>query len=332
MGGTSDRYVEPDTAALLASMAVDFAGAPDDPTVEQRRQGLEAAAVLYGPALAEVARVSSAAAPSAAGPVPLRIYWPRRASQGLAPLVLHIHGGGWVLGGPDAYERVVRAYCAAGECVVVDVDYRRAPENRHPAALDDCLAALSWAYRNARRLGADPRRIVVTGDSAGGHLAAATCQVSRVPVAQQILVYPVMTASRHALFTSRGRLGDGRYFLREFDILRAETEYFETDQDREKSPESPLLAPAEVLARQPETVVFTADLDPLVDEGAAYVATLKKAGVPAVEVRMAGTIHGFVLFAGRIGAGREVIRRIGERIGSTRPTTSISLFRRLFGG
>lgn len=318
MGETFDRFVEPDTAALLAAMVADFAGAPVDPTVEQRRQGLEAAALLYGPEPAEVERVATDAAPSPDGSVPLRIYWPKRTTAGPVPLVLHIHGGGWVLGGPQAYERVARAYCAAGECIVVDVDYRRAPEHQHPAALEDCLGALDWAQENARRLGADPDRIIVTGDSAGGHLAAATCQASPVPVALAILVYPVMTASQTAQLASRSALGDGRYFLREFDILRAEVEYFAPNQDREKGPASPLLASRDVLERHPPTVVFTAGLDPLVDEGRAYVEALRRCGVTAEEVCTEGTIHGFVLFAGRIGAGREVIQQIGRRIAAGR--------------
>jgi acetyl esterase len=324
MADGSERYVEPDTAALLAAMATDFAGAPADPTVEQRREGLKIGAVMYGPELTETGPVEEARA----GHVPLRIYHPPAAGRRKRrpPLVLHIHGGGWVLGDPDVYERVTRAYCAAGDCVLVDVDYRRAPEHKHPAALEDCVAALDWARRNARRLGADPRRIVVTGDSAGGHLAAGLCQVSRTPVALLILVYPVMTASAKAELPSRKTLGDGRYFLREFDILRAETEYFTPGHDRERAPASPLLAKPGVLRRHPETIVVTAGLDPLVDEGAAYVAALQSAGVKAREVRVAGTIHAFVLFAGRIGVGREIIADIGRWIRDARPTR-----RRLFG-
>lgn len=315
MGLTRGPWVEPDTAALLAAMATDFAGAPAEPTVDQRRQGLNIAADLYGPAPAAVGRIENRVAPGPHGPVPVRIYWPTGGDVArLRPLVVHIHGGGWVLGDPDGYERVCRAYCAAGDCVVVDVDYRRAPEHRHPTALDDCLAALAWAAAHARALGGDPARIVVTGDSAGGHLAAATCQETSVPVALQILVYPVMSASARADFPSRRALGDGSYFLREFDILRAETEYFSPDDDREQAPASPLLASRAVLARQPRTVVVTAGLDPLCDEGAAYVQALKRAGVRAREWRVKGTIHGFVLFAGRIGKGREVIRRIGRAV------------------
>lgn len=327
MSRTRGPWVEPDTAALLAAMATDFAGAPAAPTVAERRQGLNIAADLYGPAPAEVGRIEDRVAPGPHGPVPVRVYWPTGGDVArLRPLVVHIHGGGWVLGDPDGYERVCRAYCAAGDCVVVDVDYRRAPEHRHPTALDDCLAALAWAAAHARALGGDPARIVVTGDSAGGHLAAATCQQTSIPVALQILVYPVMSASARADFPSRKALGDGSYFLREFDILRAETEYFSPDDDREHAPASPLLASREVLARQPRTVVVTAGLDPLCDEGAAYAQALRRAGVDAREWRVKGTIHGFVLFAGRIGKGRDVIRRIGRAVSGVRRARS-GLFR-----
>lgn len=332
MGDPRSPWVEPDTAALLTAMVVDFAGAPADPTVEERRQGLAAAAALYGPDVVEVRRIEDLTAPGPHGPVPLRVYWPLGADIGRSrPLVLHIHGGGWVLGDPDSYERIARAYCAGGDCILVDVNYRRAPEHRYPMALDDCLAALSWAAENARALGADPARIVVTGDSAGGHLAAGVCQQTSVPVALQILVYPVMTASADPKLASRKALGDGRYFLREFDILRAETEYFEADAQRETAPASPLLASRAVLAKQPPTLVITAGLDPLCDEGAAYARALKRAGVPAREWRIKGTIHAFVLFAGCIGVGREVIDAIGQRIRRVRPGGSRGLLARLFG-
>lgn len=318
---TVGPQAEPETAALLAAMAVDFAGAPADPTVEERRQGLKAAADLYGPPPALVASMVQAEARGLAGPVPLRVYTAAGAADRLRPLVLHIHGGGWVLGEPEGYERIARAYCAAGDCVLVDVDYRRAPEHKHPAALEDCLAALDWAVRNARRLGADPRRIVITGDSAGGHLAAAVCQTSAKPIALQLLVYPVMDASPSAAWPSRKALGDGRFFLREFDILRAEQEYFTDSQTalRQIAPASPVRAPAGVLRRLPPTVVITAGLDPLVDEGAAYVAAIRAAGGRAEELRYDGTIHAFVLFAGRLSVGWRAIQEIGDRIRAVKP-------------
>ncbi|WP_374655297.1 alpha/beta hydrolase [Phenylobacterium sp.] len=306
-----ERYVDPDTAAFLAG----FGGGPaaGEPTLAERRAGLAAAVAAFGPPPVEVGSVEDRAIPGPNGAVPLKIYRPVGGERD-APLVLHIHGGGWAIGDVDSYAPVARAYCAAGGCVVVDVDYRRAPEHRHPVALEDCRAALAWAAAHAQALGADPRRIVVAGDSAGGHLAAGICQTTDIPLAGQVLVYPVTSASAHADFASRRELGDGRYFLREFDILRAETEYFAPEEDREHAPASPLLAETGVMARQPPALVITAALDPLADEGRAYAQRLAEAGVPCEHVCAEGTIHGFVLFAGAIGAGRDAITRIGAWI------------------
>lgn len=325
--------VEPQTAAFLARLARDgaaalAAGFPADPSVAQRRQGLVAAVQSYGPGMATTGPVQDRTIEGPDGPVPVRVYWPARPGAPLSgagrkaaavPLLLHIHGGGWALGDPDGYGPVVSHYAAAAGCVVVDVDYRRAPEHKYPAALRDCEAALDWAYSSARALGADPRRIVVTGDSAGGHLAAGLCQRTRVPVALQILMYPVISAGRGADFASRRQLGDGRWFLREFDILRAEQEYFGVDQDRGAWPANPLAAPMRVLRRQPPTLIVTAGLDPLRDEGEAYAARLRAAGVKCELRRVEGTIHGFVLFAGQIDAGRAWLDEIGRRVRQAAP-------------
>jgi acetyl esterase len=308
----ADLYVEPHTAALLARMGEDFAGGPADPSVDERRQGLAIAADLYGPPLAPVARVEDRLAANARAIVPVRLYWPLEPAAARPPVLLHIHGGGWVLGGPQAYERVARAYAEASGCLVVDVDYRRAPEHRHPVALDDCLAALDWIAREADGLGADGGRIFVTGDSAGGHLAALIAQRTAVPLLGQVLIYPVATASAHAQFESRQALGDGRWFLRAFDIERAEREYFaDGDLSRETAGGSPLLASGALLARTPPALIITASLDPLRDEGEAYAQALSAAGVDVTFECVAGTIHGFVLFAGAIPLGRSTIQTVG---------------------
>jgi acetyl esterase len=321
---TGEPWVDPDTAALLASMAVDFAEAPAAPSVEDRRLGLSLAARLYGPAPQPVGRVEEGVCRGPSGQVPLRIYWPLEESREV-PLLVNIHGGGWALGGPEAYERIARAYCAAGNCIVVDVDYRRAPEHKHPAALQDCLSALSWVHDKASLLGADPSRIILTGDSAGGHLAALAALQTDIPLAGQILVYPVTTVHPAEPPASRKRLGDGRYFLREADIYRAEAEYFADPAQQESRSASPLLCDKADLAKLPPTLVITASLDPLLDEGAAYAKRLEDAGVDVEYVCATGTIHGFVLFAGQIAQGREVIRAIGRRIGSARAKPDIEV-------
>lgn len=302
-----------ETADLLQSMAVDLANYPPAPTLEDRRAVLRQMASAYGPAAARVERLEDRLIDGPRGPIPLRIYWPKDP-VGRPPLLLHIHGGGWVIGDPDGYERVCRAYCDAGRCVVVDVHYRRAPEDKYPAALEDCDAALAWTAAHAAELGADPGRIAVTGDSAGGNLAAAACQRASVSLALQVLVYPVMSASSRAQFASRSALGDGRFFLREYDIRHAELEYLSDPAQGEEPGASPILASDAVLARLPPTLIVTAALDPLRDEGQAYAERLAAAGVKVDHLCVEGAIHAFVLFAGRSSKGAAVISEIGRHI------------------
>lgn len=309
--------LDADTARVLERMARDLAGAPANPSIEERRRLMLRMALDYGPEPAEVARVENRTFAGPRGDIPLRIYWPL-AQTTSTPLLLHIHGGGWAIGDPDAYERVCRAYCAAGDCIVVDVHYRRAPEHKYPAALNDCEAALDWAERHAAELGADPARIAVTGDSAGGNLAAALCQRTSVPLALQVLVYPVMSARADAHFPSRAALGDGRYFLREYDIKNAEREYLRHPRDGDEFGASPLSAPDSLLARVPRTLVITAEFDPLRDEGEAYARRLNACGVPTTYECATGTIHAFVLFAGMIAEGRTTISSIGAALRNAR--------------
>lgn len=322
--------LDQDAAALLARMGADFADAPADPSVAERRQALLTMARAYGPEPAPVASMHDRVIRAPGRPIRLRIYQPLDGGR-RSPVILHIHGGGWVLGDPDAYEQVCRAYCAAAGAVVVDVDYRRAPEDKHPAALRDCEAALDWVHAHLGELGGDPRRIVVAGDSAGGNLAAALCQRTRVPVALQVLVYPVLSASPTAAFPSRTAFGDGSYFLREFDIKRAETEYLARPEDGDQVGASPLLASIGALSKVAPALIITAGLDPLVDEAAAYAERLRRAGVAVDYACYEGTIHGFVLFAGALAKGRAAIDRIGAAVRAL-PARRGGLLGALLGG
>lgn len=316
-----------ETAAFLREFAALAAQAPPDPTIHERRAALDWMADAFGPPKARVARVRERTIPGPGGPVPLRIYWPAGAGA-QPPVMLHIHGGGWALGGPKAYERVCRALCEAGGCIVVDVDYRRAPEYRFPAALEDCETALAWTAAHAAELGGDPGRLVVCGDSAGGALAGVVCQRAKHPVALQVLVYPVMTSQAAADFPSRRRLGDGRFFLREFDIRRAEREYLSAPAQGDDPAVSPLAADDQVLRRQPTTLFVVAGLDPLKDEAAAYAGRLRSNGVPVEYVEFEGAIHAFVLFAGRFAKGRQALELIGQRVRGLRRPTLLKLAER----
>lgn len=304
------------TAALLARMESDLAGLPAEGTIANRRAALKFMADIYGPAPMPVRRIEERSIPTPEGALRLRIYHPDDAGAAL-PVLLHIHGGGWALGDPETYERICRAYCHAAGCIVVDVDYRRAPEHKYPAAYRDCQSALEWLAAHAGELGGEPGRIVVAGDSAGGNLAAAVCLHSAVPIWRQVLVYPVLSASVSADYPSRAALGDGRYFLTAVAISRAEEEYLSAPEQGEETTASPILANADALAAQPPTYIVAAGLDPLRDEAASYASRLRAAGVEVRDEVVEGTIHAFVLFAGAIPKGRAAIDSIGAWIRGT---------------
>jgi acetyl esterase len=303
-----------ETAAFLREfLALAAAAPPGEPSIGERRAALDSMAKSYGPPPAPVGDIRDIAVPGPGGRVPLRIYRPEGPETG-RPIVLHLHGGGWALGGPAAYERVCRAYCAEGGAVVVDVDYRRAPEHKFPAAIEDCEAALDWVVLNAASLGGDARRLVVAGDSAGGALAASLCLRTRHAVALQVLVYPVLSAQVRADFASRRELGDGRFFLREFDIHRAEREYLADPAQGDDPRVSPLAVDDGALAGQPTTLFVVAGLDPLKDEAELYAERLRGQGVPVEYVVVEGVIHAFVLFAGAFQKGRDALSLISRRI------------------
>jgi acetyl esterase len=225
------------------------------------------------------------------------------------------HGGGFVFGDLDTHDGVCRLLCRHAGAHILAVDYRLAPENPFPAAVEDARAALDWAFANAGRLGADPCRIGVSGDSAGGNLAAVVSQLAArdggpAPVLQ-LLIYPAMDSTgRHR---SRELFADG-FFLTKAHIEWFETHYLGADRARGLDPRvSPLLA--EDLSGLPPTLVVTAAFDPLRDEGEAYAEALRAAGTPARVRRFPGLIHGFAAAAGVSRTCRDAVIEIA---GATR--------------
>src|SRR3954453_7986200 len=166
---------------------------PDSlPTPEEARgQFRKMVELLDEPPPASV-QVSDLTCPGPAGPIPLRLYAPQRT--GPRSLLLYIHGGGWMQGGLEPHHGACGKLAAWSGCQVLAVDYRLAPEHKFPAGLEDCLAAWRWLVANTATLGADPERLAIGGDSAGGNLAAAVCQTlaasGELAPAAQLLVYP----------------------------------------------------------------------------------------------------------------------------------------------
>ena len=230
------------------------------------------------------------------GPIPLRLYAPER-SEGQLPLVLVFHGGGFVFGGIDGYyDHVCRVLCAGVRCRVISVGYRLAPENKFPAAPDDCLAALHWAVRNADALDIDTRRIFVAGGSAGANLATVTALRARdaggPALLGQILFYPIV--GFHTPATESSLAFATGYYLTRADVIWFWEQYLRGEADARDPHAVPLMAPS--LAGLPPALVITAEYDPLRDEGEHYAQRLRGDGVAVTLTRYQGMVHGFMAF------------------------------------
>jgi acetyl esterase len=244
---------------------------------------------------APVAAVADRTVPSPAGDVAVRIYWPEGTS-GPVPVVVFAHGGGFVFCDLDSHDELCRAMTNGIGAVVVSVDYRLAPESPWPAAAEDVYAVADWATQQAGTLGADPGRLLVAGDSAGGNLAAVTAVMARdrdwPAIAGQVLIYPVIAAEFGT--PSYQRFGVG-YYNTAAAMAWYWDQYVPRLADRSHPYASPLRAQ---LTGLPPAVVITAGCDPLCSEGGGYAKALVAAGVPTIHRDYDGAIHGFMTMAG----------------------------------
>jgi acetyl esterase len=229
-----------------------------------------------------------------AGEVPLRLYRPAGTSGGdVLPVLVYFHGGGWTIGDLDTHDVLCRQLAQASGAAVVSVDYRLGPEQRFPAAVDDCVAATRWVRAQADTLALDASRLAVGGDSAGGNLAAVVCLVLReagepLP-AFQLLIYPATDMRAGA--PSHTSNGQG-YLLTRDSIAYYRGHYLADAAQWTDWRASPLLAPDH--RGLPPALVLTGGFDPLRDEGLQYANALSAAGVPAQYVCFERQIHGFI--------------------------------------
>lgn len=234
--------------------------------------------------------------PGFGGPIGLRVYTP--VGDGPFPLMVFFHGSGFVVCSLDTHDAMCRNLCAGTGCVVVSVDYRLAPEHKFPAAPDDCLAATRWAAENASSLNADAARIFVAGDSAGGNLAAVTALRIRdeggPALLGQLLIYPV-TDYYDSNMPSMTENAEG-FGLGRDGMIWFWNHYLADPADGNHPHASPFRAAD--LSRLPPALVVTAQYDPLRDEGEAYAARLRQAGVPTEMKRWDGVNHGFFFWPG----------------------------------
>lgn len=263
-----------------------------------------------------VAQIAPVAIPGPVGTIAARHYRPVHiAPAGPAPLLVFYHGGGYVFGDLDTHDSACRLICRDAGVHVLSIDYRLAPEHKAPAAVDDAYAAYLWAVAHAAELGADPGRVAVGGDSAGGCLAAVVTRLARdagepLPTLQW-LIYPV--TDMRGLTRSRTLFTDG-FLLTKSNIDWFRDAYVDGSGLEITDPRiSPLLA--DDLSGLSPALVITAGFDPLRDEGEQYATKLREAGVTVDARRMGSMIHAFVNFNA---LGGQVSRANAEMISALR--------------
>ncbi len=294
--------LHPQCAAIIAAAA---AGAPfAAPTPAAMRAAYAATTAGYAHASGTLAGVESLICSDPGGDIGLRLYRP--AAPDPLPALIFCHGGGWVLGDLDSHDHVCRALAQRADVAVVAVDYRRAPEHRFPAALDDVIAAVRWVAAHGPALGIDPDRLAIGGDSAGGNLAAAAALALRDSggprLALQLLIYPAVdcTADNESLRTN----GEG-YLLTRAALENFYDLYLPARAARSDPRASPQLAADH--RGLPRAFIQTAEFDPLRDEGARYADTLRAAGV-AVDYRCyPGMVHGFMRMGAKVDLALEAL-------------------------
>lgn len=252
-----------------------------------------------------VARVEDRTIAGPGGDLPVRIYWPSEDPD--PPLTVFFHGGGFVICDLESHDPLCRAMCNAARSIVVSVDYRRAPESPFPAAIDDAYAATRWVVDSAEDLGADPSRVAVAGDSAGGNLAAAVALRARDEGAPelsfQLLIYPM---TNYDFSTASYRENGEGYYVTEAALRWYWDHYLADPADGDDPYASPLQS--DDLGGLPPAFIVTAEFDPLRDEGEAYGQRLRQAGVDVTAVRYDGMFHGFFSLAATLDAGRRANR------------------------
>ncbi|GHA82390.1 alpha/beta hydrolase [Cognatilysobacter bugurensis] len=264
-----------------------------------------------------VASVENRTIPGPAGEIPIRIYTPisaaPAANPGQRPVILYIHGGGWVIADLDTYDSSARALANAANAVVVSTHYRQGPEAMFPAAHEDTLAAYKWVLDNAGSFGANPKQVAVVGESAGGNMAAniaiaARDQKLQMPV-HQVLVYPVagadMTTASYTEHANAKPLSKPmmEWFARQYV----------GDMSRMSDPRIALVQ-QQNLANLPPATVILAEIDPLRSEGQQYGEALQKAGVPTVIEQYNGVTHEFFGMGAVLDKAREAQQLVGQRL------------------
>ena len=300
--------LDPDIAALLPQIHAKKTPWSEFP-LDGLRRGLKRNMQALDMDPVPLPEIRDVAIPGSHGDIPARLYRPDTAQP--LPVLIYLHGGGWVTFDVDAFDPFCRFLARHGQCVVLSVEYRLAPEHKFPAAIEDALAVLDWARANPGQTGGDGR-VGLGGDSAGGNLATVVSMLTRSESARrpdlQLLIYPAVDLSEQR--DSYHDFASGHVLERqamEFFIAH----YLNHPDEKYDLRVSPLLQ--KDLSGLPPALVFTAGFDPLRDEGAHYAERLRECGVP-VHYRCFDTlVHGF-LQMGKLAGPRRAITVLSEAV------------------
>jgi len=285
----TDPFVRPDVSLFL-----DYLNRLPEPRsheagAEEARRMMVASRHVADAPVGELAVLRDLSCPGPAGDIPLRLYDPRE-TRGPGPLLLFFHGGGFVLGDLDTHDPFCAEAARQLDLPVLAVDYRLAPEHPFPAGAEDCIAAARWAADSPAALGREVTGLVTSGDSAGGNFAIVASLSLRdapaaVPVVAQWPIYPAADPAKG--YPSYEDFGEG------YLLTHAGMDWFEQCYRPDKADwrYSPMLKSQEGM---PPTLVLTASLDPIRDQGRAYAAACAQAGVPVVFREAKGNIHGLI--------------------------------------
>jgi acetyl esterase len=323
--------LDPQVKALLERFQADAARHRAPATPLSRKEEIMATREMFNTYAAlrhpseSVSRTEDFVIPGPAGKIPVRLYIPHTimlsSAQGIredllpivAPVLVYYHGGGFVAGDLESHDSLLRALANRSQCIVISVAYRLAPENPYPAANEDAWATLTWVADHASEIGADPQRLAVGGDSAGGLLAAWVAQKAAKNgprLRLQVLLYPTLDAT--TCRPSWKELGTGAYLISHVQMI----EWYDAYLPEGINPKAPEVSPlfATDLRGVARAFIITADHDPLRDEGDEYAAKLKAANVAVDHTCWPGMVHGLASLAGVLDAGKVLIDQTGAAL------------------
>lgn len=264
----------------------------DEETIKEIRDRLNKDSLKFSKSPIPFSNIKDINIEVSSSKIPIRIYTPEDGE--MFPIIIYSHGGSWIAGNLDTHDNVCRKLSKNTKAIVISVDYRLAPENPFPQALDDVYNVLQWTNANAKSINGDVNRVAMVGDSAGGNLSAAVCLMSKdkngPKVTCQVLIYP--STNLYELNTK-----SWSDFSNDFNISKEEMEkyislYVPQKEDRKNPYVSPLLS--NEFKQLPDTLVITAEIDPLRDEGEAYSNKLKNSGIKTQVITFNGVTHGFI--------------------------------------